>query len=146
MVFDCRSSAWVWNPLKRVDNFNRRTDCCKIKVSTCLYSNSYFVYVFVSEIIYLIESHFFSVKLPHSISVLCSFCVSCTSSCPFSFWSIRISNSHLHSECLKYGSYLYLILITTWRKENLFVFSFLLSYLLNRIISYKIFLLDLLEY
>ena len=144
MIFDSWSSTWIWNPFERVNNFNCWTNCRKVEVSTCLYANSYLIYVFISEIINLIKSHFLSVELPYTISIFRTFCISCSSSCPFCFWSIRISNSHFHAERLKYSSYIDFILVTIWRKENLLVLSLLLSYLLNRIISYKIFLFYLL--
>lgn len=128
MVFDCRSSLRVRNPCQWVYVFNSRAKCEQVERSVHLYSNSNFVYVLVSLVVNLIKSHFFSIVLPSSVSVLGSICISSSSSCPFYFRARRIANTHLHSESLKDCPDLNLVLITIWVKESLEVFSLLCSY------------------
>ena len=144
MVFYCWSSLRVRNPCQRVYILDCRTKCEQIKRSVHLNTDSNFVYVLKCLIINLIKSHLFSIEFPSSISVLCSFCISSSSSSPFYFRAICIANTHLHSECLKDCSYLYFVLISICRKKYFFVLSFLFSYLFNSIVPYQILLLNLL--
>ena len=128
MVFDCRSSLRVRNPSQWVYVFNSRNKSEQIERSVHLYSNSNLINVLVSLVVNLIKSHFFSIVLPSSVSILSSICISSSSSSPFYFRARRVTNTHLHSESLKDCPDLNLIFVTIWVKESLEVFSLLCSY------------------